>query len=106
MMELQKVKFNVGQIINHKLFNYRGVVVDVDPAFQNTEEWYDLMAKTRPSKRQPWYHVLVDDTDYVTYVAEQNLILDKTHEPVTHPELMNYFQRLENGLYKLKQTKQ
>ena len=105
-MDSTRVKFNVGQVIQHKLFNYRGVVVDVDPLFQNTEEWYDLMAKTRPSKQQPWYHVLVDQTDYVTYVAEQNIMTDSSGIPVNHPEIENYFERMDNGIYITKRTSQ
>ena len=105
-MEQTQVKFNVGQVIQHKLFKYRGVVVDVDALFQNTDEWYDLMAKTRPSKQQPWYHILVDETDYITYVAEQNMLPETSGLPVKHPEIEKYFECLDNGVYVTKRTNQ
>ncbi|NIQ03735.1 MAG: heat shock protein HspQ, partial [Nitrospinaceae bacterium] len=58
---------------HHKLFDYRGIIVGVDPEFRNTEEWYQRMARTRPPKNKPWYHVLVQDAGHMTYVAERNL---------------------------------
>ncbi|MFQ5672552.1 MAG: heat shock protein HspQ [Nitrospinales bacterium] len=75
-MNTSKPKFQVGQQVRHKLFNYCGVVVGVDPEFQSTEEWYQMMAKTRPPKDKPWYHVMVSDGNRHTYVAERNLEID------------------------------
>ena len=93
-------KYNIGQLIHHRLFHYRGVVVDVDPQYQRSDEWYRLMTNSHPSKEQPWYLVLVDDTDYVTYVAEQNLERDRVEEPINHPELGHFFKRkLQDGTY-------
>ena len=92
-------KYQIGAVIHHKLFDYRGVIVDVDPEFQNTEAWYLLMTRSKPDKQQPWYHVLVDNTDYVTYVAEQNLELDTLSQPIHHPKLNKYFKTLKNGCY-------
>ena len=103
--KLAEAKYNVGQVIHHRLFDYRGVIVDVDPNFQNTEEWYALMAKSKPARNQPWYHVLVDNTDYTTYVAEQNLESDSNIGPVQHPELEKYFNQPTDGVYTLKQPK-
>lgn len=91
--------YNVGQVIHHRLFDYRGVIIDVDPSFQHSDAWYSLMAKTRPDKNQPWYHVLVHDSDYVTYVAEQNLENDLSGKPVNHPEIKQYFSLLKDGNY-------
>ena len=102
-MKAERALYNVGQLIHHKLFDYRGVIVDVDPIFQNTEEWYTLMARNKPAKNQPWYHVLVDGTDYTTYVAEQNLEKDLVGSPITHPELDKYLEEKENGHYVPKQ---
>ncbi len=72
-MELPKPKFFTGQLIHHKRFGYRGVVLGVDPTFQLSEEWYEQMAKSRPPKDQPWYHILVFSSGHKTYVAERNL---------------------------------
>ena len=66
-------KFSIGQIIHHLKFDYRGVIIDVDSNFQGSEEWYLEMAKSNPPRDKPWYHVLVDQTSSVTYVAERNL---------------------------------
>tara|TARA_A100000164_G_C21435497_1_gene553017 strand:+ start:220 stop:537 length:318 start_codon:yes stop_codon:yes gene_type:complete len=92
-------KFFPGQLIHHRRFKYRGVVVDVDADFQGTEEWYGEMARSKPPKDRPWYHVLVNDADHMTYVAEQNLEADNTHNPIKHPALGYFFKRFENGSY-------
>ncbi|MCX4028862.1 heat shock protein HspQ [Endozoicomonas sp. SM1973] len=99
----QEAKFSIGQIVHHKLFNYRGVVIDIDPTFMLTDEWYQTMAKSRPPKNKPWYHVLVDNAVHQTYVAEQNLAPDDSGEQVHHPELGLYFDQFINGHYHLKQ---
>jgi len=91
--------FAVGQLVCHNLFDYRGVIVDVDPVFAGTEEWYELVAKSRPPKNQPWYRVLVHGAGHETYVAERNLRPDPSGQPVDHPAVSQYFQRLENGMY-------
>ena len=96
---LARAKFNVGQAIRHRIFSYRGVVVDVDPGFRRTEEWYELMARSRPPKDEPWYHVLVHDAEHWTYVAEQNLEGDDSNEPIKHPDLEQVFSEVRDGVY-------
>ena len=73
MGEQAKAKYCIGQLIQHKLFDYRGIIISVDLEFQSTDEWYEAVAKTRPPKDEPWYHVLVHQKGHQTYVAEQNL---------------------------------
>ena len=85
--------------LGHRLFEYRGVIVDVDPNFQSTEEWYELVAKSLPPKDKPWYHVLVHESMHSTYVAERNLELDESAIPIKHPMLEHFFSRFENGRY-------
>ncbi len=68
-------KFKPGQIISHKFFHYRGVILKVDATFQLTDDWYEFMAKSKPSKNKPWYHVLVNNETHMTYVAERNILL-------------------------------
>ncbi len=92
-------RFRPGQLIHHKLFGYRGVVVDVDPIFQGSEDWYERMAKSRPPKDAPWYHVLVHEADHTTYVAERNLDADHSMKPIRHPQLGAHFDRFEKGAY-------
>ena len=77
--------FQIGQIVHHKLFDYIGVVFDVDPIFQGTDEWYEQVARSRPSKDRPWYHVLVYNAVHTTYVAEQNLETADTPQIIAHP---------------------
>ena len=98
-MSEQRARFRVGQPIHHKLFDYRGVIVDVDPVFQGSESWYRAMAKSRPPRDRPWYHVLVHDQSHRTYVAERNLEPDLSGEPISHPELGAFFGALVNGVY-------
>ncbi len=92
-------RFRVGQLIHHRRFDYRGVIVDVDATFEGTEEWYETMATSRPPKDQPWYHVLVDGAAHMTYVTEQNLEPDLSGEPIAHPLLDQFFDDLRDGLY-------
>lgn len=96
-------KFSIGQIIRHRLFGYRGVIYDVDPVFQGTEEWYQQMAKSRPPKDKPWYHVLVHGSVAETYVAERNLEPDDCDDPVSHPMVDEYFDELRDGTYHIAQ---
>ncbi|MBR9909707.1 MAG: heat shock protein HspQ [Gammaproteobacteria bacterium] len=96
---INRAKFAVGDLVHHRLFDYRGVVVDIDPGFQASEEWYQAVAKSRPPRDQPWYHVLVHGAVHTTYVAERNLEHDTLGEPITHPLLAQFFSRFENGHY-------
>ena len=89
--------FSVGELVWHKLFDYRGVVIDVDPVFMGTEEWYEQMAMSQPPKDQPWYHVLVDRSTATTYAAQKNLDLDIGHKPVAHPLLEHFFESFADG---------
>ena len=96
---MKQAKFSIGQCVQHRLFDYRGVVVDVDAEFLGSDEWYDEVARSRPPKDEPWYHVLVHDADNETYVAERNLDPDQTYEPVNHPLLGEFFSGFEQGVY-------
>ena len=96
---MKQAKFSIGQCVHHRLFDYRGVVVDVDPEFQGTDDWYETVARSQPPKDEPWYHVLVHDADNETYVAERNLTVDNSNEPVSHPLLQEFFVDFEQGVY-------
>ena len=98
--------FFVGQIVHHKKFDYRGVIIDVDAQFSGTDEWYEQVALSRPPKDKPWYHVLVDNSNQLTYVAERHLEKDSSKEPVNHPAITLYFDGFENGVYTLGTHKQ
>jgi heat shock protein HspQ len=98
-MRRSEAKFHVGQLVRHQLFDYRGVIVDVDMTFQGTDEWYERMAQTRPPKDEPWYHVLVHNAGHRTYVAERNLGPDETGGPINHPEVGEHFSHLEEDRY-------
>ena len=93
-----KCKFAIGQLIHHRLFNYRGVVADVDAVFEGTEGWYQQAALSRPPKDQPWYHVLVDGGAN-TYVAAENLESDPTPSEIRHPLLKRFFASFYKGRY-------
>ncbi len=95
--------FSIGQVVHHLRFDYRGVVVDVDAEFEGTEAWYDEIARSRPPKDKPWYHVLVDGSDRITYVAERHLEPDDSSEPVIHPAIGAFFKSFEHGSYRLRQ---
>ena len=95
------VRFSVGERVHHQLFDYRGVIVDVDSNFQATEGWYETVAKSRPPKDRPWYHVLVHGSVHSTYVAEQNLEPDDSADPIKHPMIEHFFSKFDNGKYVL-----
>ena len=100
----KKAKFGLGQVVKHKMFPIRGVIVDIDPKYSNTEEWWQAIPKEiRPKKDQPFYHLLAENSDshYMAYVSEQNLVKDTSGEPVDHPEVDSYFGTLRNGKYDL-----
>ena len=92
-------KFSIGQLIHHRKFDYRGVIVDVDPEYNGSDAWYELVARSRPPKDAPWYHVLVDGARHSTYVAERHLEPDATGDQIDHPALGEFFDRFEDGRY-------
>ncbi len=94
-----EARFRVGQVVRHKLFNYRGVIFDADATFRGTDEWYETMARSRPPKDRPWYHVLVHDAVHTTYVAERNLEQDPDAQPVRHPALGQFFSEWRDAHY-------
>jgi len=98
-MSESSARFHVGQIIRHQLFGYRGAVFDVDPTFEGSDDWYDEVAKSRPPKDAPWYHVLVHDASHTTYVAERNLIADPDPAQIDHPMLGDYFSLYDGVRY-------
>lgn len=103
-MMTARAKYHLGQVVRHRKHPFRGVVFDVDPRFANTEEWYAAIPEdSRPAKDQPFYHLLAenDQSFYVAYVSEQNLVPDDTGEPVEHPDLGDLFGDFTDGRYPL-----
>jgi heat shock protein HspQ len=103
-MKPREAKFKLGQVVKHRLFPFRGVVFDVDPEFNNTEEWWlSIPEEVRPRKDQPFYHLLAENanTHYVAYVSQQNLLLDDSGEPVGHPEVSRHFGAFKGDHYEL-----
>jgi heat shock protein HspQ len=98
-MSIVKPRFALGQLVHHRLFDYRGVIVDIDPVFSLSDEWYEQVARSRPPKDAPWYRVLVDQASHETYVAERNLEADTSLAPIEHPALDAFFDAFENGYY-------
>jgi len=101
---MQLAKWNIGQLIRHRMFNYRGVVYDVDPEFMLSDEWYEQVAKNRPPKDEPWYRVLVDGSNQETYVAERNLEMDEELVPISHPLTDKLFSGFKDGRYSARKT--
>ena len=99
VVEFKRSKFTVGELVQHRMFEYRGVIFDVDASFQGSEEWYDQVARSRPPKDAPWYHVLVHGHTHTTYVAERNLMADPGADPIDHPLLDSLFSGFEQGRY-------
>lgn len=102
---MKTAKFAIGQVVRHRLFPFRGIIFDVDPQFANTDEWYEAIpADVRPRKDQPFYHLLAEnsETEYIAYVSEQNLLEDRSGEPVRHPQIKEMFDKRPDGRYERK----
>ena len=100
-----RTRFAIGDVVRHKAFDFRGVIFDIDPVFANSEEWYQAVPEEiRPDRDQPFYHLLAesDESDYVAYVSQQNLIGDSLAGPVSHPDVHQYFEQFENGRYQMR----
>ena len=94
MMKFRTAKFRIGEVVRHRIFPFRGVVFDIDPEFDNTEEWYQAIpAEVRPRKDQPFYHLFAEnaESEYIAYVSEQNLLPDTSGEPIRHPQVNEVF---------------
>lgn len=103
-MQTTRAKYHLGQVVRHRKHPFRGVIFDVDAMFSNTEEWYEAIPEdNRPSKDQPYYHLLAENEQsyYIAYVSEQNLVADYSGEPVDHPDVAEMFGPFEDGHYPL-----
>lgn len=104
-IDIPLARFAIGEVVRHRLFDFRGVIFDVDPVFANSEEWYEAIPEAlRPHKNQPFYHLLAENAEssYVAYVSQQNLVADDSEEPVEHPAIASMFDRIEKGRYRLR----
>jgi heat shock protein HspQ len=105
---IRQADFSIGAIVRHRLFDFRGVVFDVDPAFANSDEWYEAIpADLRPDKDQPFYHLLAEngESSYIAYVSQQNLVPDESDEPVDHPGIAAMFEDYAEGRYRLRRER-
>ena len=103
MAKTRVAKFQIGQVVRHRTLPFRGVIFDIDPEFNNTEEWYrSISPDRRPRKDQPFYHLFAEnaETEYIAYVSEQNLLPDTSGEPVRHPQVGEFFETDDSGLYR------
>ncbi|MBL4646875.1 MAG: DNA-binding protein [Hyphomicrobiales bacterium] len=100
--ENRSAKFGIGEVVKHRIYPFRGVIFDVDPEFSNSDEWWEsIPADVRPRKDQPFYHLFAenDETEYVAYVSEQNLLHDTSGEPMRHPQIAEIFEVAKDGRY-------
>ena len=106
-MKAREAKFGIGQVVKHRVFPFRGVIFDVDPEFNNTEEWWQAIPEEiRPRKDQPFYHLLAEnaESEYVAYVSEQNLLPDHSGEPLRHPQIADVFEEDGAGRYRMRMS--
>ncbi len=102
---LPSARFGIGEVVRHRIFDFRGVIFDVDPVFANSDEWYEAIpVDIRPAKDQPFYHLLAENAEssYIAYVSQQNLVADDSAEPIDHPAIPTLFDRREDGGYTLR----
>ena len=104
MGKVRHAKYRVGQVVRHRIHDFRGLIFDVDPEFSNSEEWWlSIPPETRPRKDQPFYHLLAEnaESEYIAYVSEQNLLPDPSGKPLRHPQIPELFAVGEDGTYRL-----
>jgi heat shock protein HspQ len=102
---IASARFAIGEVVKHRLFDFRGVIFDVDPVFANSDEWYESIPEDiRPRKDQPFYHLLAENAEssYVAYVSQQNLLPDDSDEPIDHPAIGDMFDQFDEGRYRLR----
>nr|WP_137676532.1 heat shock protein HspQ [Parerythrobacter lutipelagi] len=102
-----RARFGIGDVVRHRMFDFRGVVFDIDPVFANSEEWYESIPEhIRPKREQPFYHLLAenDESSYVAYVSQQNLLPDSDGGPVDHPNVDELFEQFANGRYRMRRS--
>ena len=105
---MRKARFQIGDVVKHRIFPFRGVIYDVDPVFANTEEWWlSIPAEMRPKKEQPFYHLFAenDETSYVAYVSEQNLLHDNNEQELTNPQIQEVFDRFDGKSYHVRDNR-
>ncbi len=108
-MNIKSTQFSIGQVVRHRVYPFRGVIVDVDPEFSNSEEWWQSIPEDiRPRKDQPFYHLLAenDSTAYEAYVSEQNLLIDDSGEPINHPQVAQVFGEFRGDSYAVPSLRQ
>jgi heat shock protein HspQ len=103
MNKIRIAKYKIGQVVKHRIYPFRGVVFDIDPEFDNTEEWWEsIPADVRPRKDQPFYHLFAEnaESEYIAYVSEQNLLPDNSEKPLRHPQVNEMFVQDDVGVYR------
>lgn len=103
MTRMRAAKYRIGQVVRHRVFPFRGVVFDVDPVFDNTDEWWlAIPEEIRPAKDQPYYHLFAenDESEYIAYVSEQNLLPDTSDAPLRHPKISEFFTEREGPVFR------
>ena len=102
-----RARFAIGDLVKHRHHDFRGVVFDIDPVYANSEEWYEAIPESqRPRRDQPFYHLLAEneDSSYVAYVSQQNLLVDTEDEPIGHPQVSQLFEEFRGGKYRLRRS--
>jgi heat shock protein HspQ len=103
-IDIPLARFSIGEVVRHRIFDFRGVIFDVDPVFANSDEWYEAIPEAiRPPKEQPFYHLLAENAEssYIAYVSQQNLVTDDSDDPIEHPAIATMFDRAD-GRYRLR----
>ena len=104
---ISEARFAIGEVVRHRIFEFRGVIFDIDPVFANSEEWYNSIPEhMRPIKEQPFYHLFAENAEssYIAYVSQQNLLGDAENGPVNHPAVEGYFEEWQDERYPLKRN--
>ena len=102
-----RARFGIGDVVRHKIYDFRGVIFDIDPVFANSDEWYESIPKeVRPTREQPFYHLFAEngESSYIAYVSQQNLAEDGDGGPIDHPNVAELFDDFDKGRYRLRRS--
>ncbi|RPF72140.1 heat shock protein HspQ [Aurantiacibacter spongiae] len=102
-----RARFAIGDVVRHRNHDFRGVIFDIDPVYANSDEWYEQIPEgQRPRRNQPFYHLLAEneESSYVAYVSQQNLLMDDDGEPIDHPQVDQLFEEFRGGRYRLRRS--
>jgi heat shock protein HspQ len=100
---IKKAKFNIGDIVTHKRQGYDAIIIDIDPIFQASGQ-HNPAAQKKFKNRSPWYRLLVDESNQMTYVEEGSLDYTERQEGIDNPKINQFLSKKDDSGYQSNQV--